>query len=256
MKYISIEQKEHTAILTLDNPPVNALSLAVLEELAAALDGAREDNRFKTVLLRSASEKFFAAGADIKDIAEIDSSQKGREYAEQGKNVLDKIETASKPFIAVVEGACLGGGCELAMACHLRIAGAEAAFGLPEINLGIMPGFGGTQRLPKLIGYGNALEMMLTGETIGAGQAQILGLINRVAGKGMALTAALDLAMEIGTKGTLAVAAILSATQNQDDLSWKKRMERESRLFGELCETEDKQEGANAFLEKRPPRFK
>lgn len=256
MKYLSIEQKEHTAILILDHPPVNALSLAVLEELAAALDGAREDKRFKAIILTSASEKFFAAGADIKDIAGIDSSQKGREYAEQGKAVLDKIATASKPFVAVVEGVCLGGGCELAMACHFRIVGAAATFGLPEINLGIMPGFGGTQRLPRLIGSEKALEMMLTGETISSGQAQVLGLVSRVVDQGMALTAALDLAMEIGTKGTSAVAAILSATQNQDDLSWEERMERESRLFGELCETEDKQEGVNAFLEKRPPRFK
>lgn len=252
LKTVALKKQEQTAILTLDHPPANALSRAVLDELEQALDDVREDPTVKVAILRSRKPRFFAAGADIKEIAAIGTSGEGREYAARGKAVLDKIETAVKPFLAVVEGVCLGGGCELAMACHIRIADTGAAFGLPEINLGIMPGFGGTQRLARIAGSAKALEMMLTGETIDAQQALALGLANHIVKQGAAYDTALKLAKWIQGKSAPAIAAILAATRAPNGEAF----DRETRLFGELCETEDKHEGLSAFLEKRPPRFR
>ncbi|MFQ5674211.1 MAG: enoyl-CoA hydratase-related protein [Nitrospinales bacterium] len=253
LKTVTLKKQEQTAILTLDHPPVNAISLAMLDELEQALDNVREDSTVKAAVLRSRKPKFFAAGADIKEIAAIGSAREGREYAARGKAVLDKIETAGKPFLAAVEGVCLGGGCELALACHIRIVGAEAVFGLPEIKLGIMPGFGGTQRLIRLAGPAKALEMMLTGESLDAQQALAAGLANRIVERGAAYDAALELAKRIQDKSAPAIAAILAAVRAPDNAEG---FNRETRLFGELCETEDKQEGLSAFLEKRPPRFR
>jgi len=253
LQTVTLKKHAQTAVLTLSHPPVNALSRAMLDELEQLLDDIREDPAIKVAVLRSGMPRFFAAGADIQEIVAIGSAREGRDYATRGKAVLDKIESADKPFLAAVEGVCLGGGCELAMACHLRIAGADAVFGLPEINLGIMPGFGGTQRLPRLAGSAKALEMMLTGATLDAKQALTAGLANRVVEQGTAYDAALTLAQQIQAKSAPAIAAILAAARAGDNAGG---FEEETRLFGELCETEDKQEGTNAFLEKRPPRFR
>lgn len=251
-----VAEDDHTAILTIDHPPANTLSHEVLEELEKVLDQANSDKAFKAVVLTSRSPKFFAAGADIKELAAIQSQKLGREFSERGQGILNKIETARKPFIAAVEGYCLGGGCELALACHLRIAGAEARFGLPEINLGLLPGFGGTQRLPQLVGPARALEMMLTGREVSAEEAYKMGLVNRVVKEGSALETALTLAKQIHSKSAVSIAAILSAAHNRDCLPMEKRFQREAEIFGSLFETHDGREGLNAFLEKRVPQFK
>ena len=247
---------ERTAILTLDIPPANVLHTSVLNKLQAQIEKIEKDPAVKVVIITSRSEKFFVAGADIKELDAIDSEEGGREYSQRGQEVLNRIENSSKPYIAAVEGFCLGGGCELALACHLRIAGAEAQFALPEINLGLMPGFGGSQRLPRLIGEARALEMILTGKRISAQEAHGMGLTNQVVKKGAALDTALTLAKQIQSKSALSVAAILAAVQNRDCVSLAERFEKESREFGKLFPTEDKKEGISAFLEKRVADFK
>lgn len=252
VKTISYLIDEHTAILTIDNPPANTLNMALLDGLAKHIDHITKNPTIKVVVLTSSWEKFFVAGADIKELAAIDSAQAGKKYSAKGQIVFEKIEHSHKPFIAAVEGYCLGGGCELALACHLRIAGVNAQFGFPEINLGILPGFGGTHRLPHLIGSARALELMLTGNTLTANDAFAIGMVNRVVKHNAALDTALTLAKQIQSKSALAISAILNSSRTASH----ERLRKESQAFGNLLQTEDAKEGINAFLEKRVPHFK
>jgi enoyl-CoA hydratase len=246
---------EHgVATLTLNHPPVNALSPAVLAELDAVLHDLATDDRVKVVVV-TGSGRVFIAGADLKVIAAIGSASEGTEMSLRGQAILGEIESFEKPVIAAINGMCLGGGLELALCCQIRIAAEEARFGQPEINLGLIPGFGGTQRLSRLIGRSKALELILTGEVISAAEAKGLGLVSQVVPQEDLLRQAHGLARRIASKGRVAVRAALRAVSRGADLKLPEALRLEAQAFGYLCESEDKREGVAAFLEKRQPRF-
>lgn len=244
----------HTATITLNNPPANLLTFDLLSNLEKVVDVLSDDGQVKAVII-TGSGSLFVAGADVKVIASISSSEEGESLAKRGQAVLDKIEQMQKPVIAAITGFCLGGGLELAMACHLRIAGERARLGQPEINLGIIPGFGGTQRLPSLVGKAKAIELILTGDMIHAEEAKRLGLINKVVPEGEVLKQAQGLAKKIAAKGKKAVEASLMAIQYGIDHPLPSGLTQEAELFGKVCETADKKEGVSAFLEKRQAKF-
>ena len=247
---------DHTAVVTFNRPPANALSMDDLNELGENLTKMDSSDSVKVVILTSASSQFFVSGADIKELAGIKTKEEGRKFSEKGQDIINQIESAKKPFIACVEGVCLGGGFELALACHLRIAGAEARFGLPEINLGLMPGFGGSYRFAKLVGTGRAMEVMLTGKQFTAIEAKEMGVVNRVVQKGKALETSLNLAEQIQSKSALSIAAIMTTVNDPECISMEEKLKKEAKAFGSLFPTHDAQEGMKAFLEKRLPEFK
>ncbi len=242
------------AILTINRPDkLNALNAKVMEELNQAVGLIEEDDSIKGVILTGAGPKAFVAGADIAELSTLDV-ESGTQLSLRGQSVLFRIEALPKPVIALVNGFALGGGCELAMACHLRVATHNALFGLPEVGLGLIPGYGGTQRLTHLVGKGRALELMLTAKPIKADQALAWGLVNAVASPEEAMETALGLMALITSKGPLAVASVIQAVLaglNSADEGY----EAESEQFGDLCGTNDFTEGTSAFLAKRPPSF-
>ncbi len=242
-------------ILTINHPPGNTLTLDLLAELESTLDELAEEERVKAVVLTGAG-RFFIAGADIRILAGIPSSQKGTEMALRGQAILNKIECYRKPVIAAINGVCLGGGLELAMCCHMRLAAEGARLGQPEINLGIIPGFGGTQRLIRIIGRSKATELILTGDSISAQEAKALGLVSNVIPPDDLLRQSMGLARRIASKPQLAVRAALRAIHQAEELGLREGLALEARLFGGLCDSEDKKEGLTAFLEKRQPHFK
>ena len=252
--FVTIAIADRIATITLNNPPANVLGTAVLQELdqvfatMEAMDGVR-------VIIFTASGRFFCPGADINELAQLQRMHQGAELSGRGQALLNRIERFDKPIIAAINGACLGGGLELAMACHMRVAAAGVQFGLPEVKLGLIPGFGGTQRLPRIIGPSKASELILTGETILSEEALALGLVNRVVPAGELLSQAHLLAGMITSKPRLAIQSALRAIRTGLDSPLAEGLARESELFGELCETPDKKEGTAAFLEKRPPKF-
>lgn len=246
---------EGVATVTLNHPPVNALTPELLAELDSILDVLATDDAVKAVIF-TGMDRYFIAGADIRVLAAIPSSREGEEMALRGQAILNKIEAFDKPVIAAINGACLGGGLELAMCCHIRLAAEEARLGQPEINLGIMPGFGGTQRLPRLIGRSKATELILTGDPISAQEAKTLGLVSEVVPAEDLLRQAQGLARKIASKGQVSVRAALRAIRGGAELDLRDGLVSEARLFGMLCDTEDRKEGLTAFLEKRQPRFK
>lgn len=251
----SCKIEEGVALVTLNHPPVNALTPELLTELNATFDSLAKDEAVKAVVLTGAG-RFFVAGADIRVLASIPSSVEGQEMARHGQAILSKIENCEKPVIAAINGACFGGGLELAMCCHIRLAAEGARLGQPEINLGIMPGFGGTQRLPRLIGRSKALELILTGEPISAREAMTLGLVSQVTPIDGLLRQAQGLARTMAAKSHVALRASLRAIRQGSELNLSDGLDLEARLFGTLCDTEDRKEGTAAFLEKRQPRFK
>ena len=197
----------------------------------------------------------FVAGADIKEINDIQSGEQARKMLDQANAVFNRIERLRKPVIVAVNGFCLGGGCELAMACHVRIASDKARFGQPEINLGIIPGFGGSQRLPRIIGYGAATEWLLTGDMVTAQQAQRLGLVQKVVPAGEEVPTAMALAKKIATKGGVAIAATMEALDRGRHLSVEDAIQIETEQFARVAETEDKKIGIKAFITKTPAKF-
>ena len=246
--------EEKVALVTINNPPANALSTAVMEELSRTLEDL-SGNEVRVILITGAG-KLFVAGADITEIASISSAELGAQLAAKGQAVFGRIESMTKPVIAAINGMfCLGGGLELAMACHIRIAGERVRLGQPEIDLGIIPGFGGTQRLRRLVGKGKALELILSGRRISAQEAKSIGLVDQVVPDAELLKHARGLANKIALKGRRAVEAALQAVGEGESLSLEKGLELESRLFGSLCETADMKEGIRAFMEKRQARF-
>ena len=247
--------EEGVALVTLNHPPVNVLTPELLTELDGAFDSLAKDEAVKAVVLTGAG-RYFVAGADIRVLASIPSSTEGEALARHGQMILDRIEAFEKPVIAAINGACLGGGLELALCCHIRYAAEGARLGLPETNLGIMPGFGGTQRLPRLIGRPRAMELILTGEPISAQEAMSLGLVSRVVSADDLLRQAQGLARKIAVKSRVAIRASLRAIREGMTLDLSDGLVLEARLFGELCDTDDRKEGVSAFLEKRQPRFK
>jgi enoyl-CoA hydratase len=236
------------ATVTLDRPEVlNALNAAMFDDLEAAFAELTADSAMRVVLLTGSGERAFAAGADIRGLAGTDAAS-GKLVSERGQQVMAQMERCGKPVIACVNGVALGGGCELAMACTLRIAGDNAKMGMPEVKLGLIPGYGGTHRLPRLVGRGAALQMMLTGAVIGAEEALRLGLVQQVVPAAELMPRSQAVAAAIAAMAPLAIAAVLEATADPhlDD-----SMRREAEIFGRLCGTEDKREGLTAFLEKR-----
>lgn len=248
--------EEAVATITLDNPPANALSRAVLDELDRIVAELNQSEAVRAVVITGAG-KMFAGGADIKEIAQIESGKTGEQLSARGQAVMNRIERMDKVVIAAVNGVfCLGGGLELAMACHIRIAGDRLRLGLPEITLGIMPGFGGTQRLPRFVGTAKALELILTGDRIRSEEALEIGLVNQVVPDSEVLKRARATANKIAGMGQVAVRAALTAVLEGRHRPPAQGFELESRLFGTLCETADMKEGLGAFLDKRPAKFR
>jgi len=252
---VSVEHRGRVAILTISHPPANALNAAVLAALDSAVDAAHNDPQIKALVITGAGQKFFLAGADINELLDIDSPDAGRALSERGQAIFSRIEKGEKPAIAAINGFALGGGCELAMACHLRVASDNAKFGQPEINLGIIPGYGGTQRLPRLIGATHAMEWTLTGRIVGVDEAASLGLVNQTTTQADLLGTAMKLADTITSKGGRAVAATLEAILTAGSTALDEGLRREAALFGGTTATHDFREGASAFLEKRAPAF-
>lgn len=255
MPNIKVATEEGVAVLTIDHPPVNSLSRDTMMELDQALTQLQQDVAVKVVVITGGGSLAFVAGAEIKEIANIGSPQDGQAAAQGGQRVLDKIEQSSKPVIAAINGVCLGGGNELAMACHMRIAGDRARFGQPEISLGIMPGFGGTQRLPRMVGPSKATELILTGDLINAAEALRIGLVNRVVPQEEVIKHARDLAKKIASKGQVAVRLCMEAIRASLAMPLAQGLAFEVQQFGKVCATLDMQEGLKAFLEKRQPKF-
>ena len=219
------------------------------------LDGEAADAGVRAVVLTGAGEKAFVAGADINELA-VQTPAGGREHARAGQRVFDRLERLGKPVIAAVNGFALGGGCELAMACTIRLAADHAKFGQPEINLGLIPGYAGSQRLPRLIGRGRALEMLLRGHQISAEEAWRIGLVNRVVPARELLSEARSLAALLAAKAPVATRYILEAVAGGLDMTFEDAQEYEATLFGLVSTTDDMREGTRAFLEKRKPEFK
>lgn len=246
--------EDGVATVTLNHPPVNALTVPLLSGLESLFDSLAKTEAVKTVVL-TGTGRFFCAGADIRVLVDLHSLREGEEMALRGQAILNKVEAFEKPVIAAINGACLGGGLEVALCCHIRLAADLARFGQPEINLGIMPGFGGTQRLTRVIGRSKATELLLTGDLISAQEAKTLGLVSQVVPLDDLLRQAQGLARKIAAKGQVAVRSVLRAVQQGQELGLRDALALEARLFGALCDTEDKKEGTVAFLEKRQPRF-
>ncbi|MGP0629319.1 enoyl-CoA hydratase-related protein [Nitrospina sp. 32_T5] len=253
--HLSQVVEDGTAVLTLHHPPVNALSRSVLDELACRIQHLAGDIDICTVVIHSALPKFFSAGANIRELAAIRNSNEGRAYAERGQAVLHQIEHLPKPVIAAIDGVCLGGGLELALACPLRIATTASRLGLPEVNLGLLPGFGGTVRLSRILGVTQAMNMILLAKEIDGAEASRLGIVHQVVKPGAALETALELARQVQGKSKGSVNAILATLLPRDDELEKHAFEKEARLFGARFDTEDAKEGIRAFLEKRVPKF-
>jgi len=249
------EKKAAIAYLTVNRPKaLNALNQLTLQEISAAVEDARVDTAIRGLILTGAGEKAFVAGADIKEIAALSGLQ-ATTFARYGQSVFDRIENLGKPVIAAVNGFALGGGCELAMACTFRIAATSARFGLPEVKLGIMPGFGGTQRLPRLIGKGRALQVMLTAEPIDAQEAHRIGLVNEVVEPPRLIARAEEILQKIAANGPLAVGLCMEAVNRGLEISQAEGLALEGALFGLSATSKDKAEGTTAFLEKRPAKF-
>jgi enoyl-CoA hydratase len=246
-KTLRCERDGGVVTVTLDRPDVlHALNATMFDELEAVFAELATDAGVRVVLLTGAGERAFAAGADIRGLTETDAVS-GKRVSERGQQIMNQIARCGKPVIACVNGVALGGGCELAMACTLRLASDKAKLGLPEAKLGLIPGYGGTQRLPRLVGRGAALQMMLTGAVIGAEEALRLGLVQEVVPAAELMARAHALAETITAMAPLAVAALLEATAAHLD----EGLRAEAELFGRLCGTDDKSEGLTAFLEKR-----
>ena len=245
-----------TAVITVNRPKVlNALNRKTMEEICAAFGQAENDGAVRGIILTGAGTKSFVAGADITAIHELGGIS-GKDFAVFGQGVLDYIENISKPVIAAVNGFALGGGCEIAMACTMRIASENARFGQPEVNLGVIPGYGGTQRLARLVGEGRAMEMVLTGDAVDAKEAHRIGLVNRVVAQEEIIPIAKAMLEKIYASAPLAVKFAKEAVHRGMQTTLADGLKIEQDLFAIVCGTEDMKEGTSAFLEKRGAKFK
>ncbi len=250
-----IERAGAVTVLRINRPDVlNALNRATLTEIEAAARAFVADDAQAALIVTGAGDKSFISGADINELAVLGPAA-AEDISRFGQRVLEVLERSPKPVIAAVNGYAFGGGCELALACHMRLASENAVLGLPEVSLGIIPGYGGTQRLPRLIGAGRALELMLSGGRVKADEAVRIGLVNRVVPREQLMDEAMKLAQAIVKNGPLAVSAVLEAVHRGLQLPLDQGLRLESGLFGILAASEDMHEGLNAFLEKRPARF-
>jgi enoyl-CoA hydratase len=250
-----LEKEDYLAILYINRPKaMNALNGETLYEIEAAVKDVKADPNIKVLIVTGAGDKAFVAGADITFILPLSPSE-GRFFSDLGERVMRQLELLEKPVIAAVNGFALGGGCELAMSCDLRLASETAIFALPEVGLGVIPGFGGTQRLPRLIGEGRAKELTFTADTINAQEAYRIGLVNHVYPQDQLMDEAKKLAKKIATKAPLAVGYAKFAINKGLQVDIDTAMGIESDMFGMCCATTDKAEGTGAFLEKRKPQF-
>jgi enoyl-CoA hydratase len=249
------EVSEQIARITFNRPNVlNALNRKTMDELGDCLKKVRADDAIRVLILTGAGEKAFIAGADINELSQ-QTAVNGREFTLYGQEIIHRLETLGKPAIAAINGFALGGGCEVALACTLRIASRNAKLGQPEVKLGIIPGYGGSQRLPRLCGKGVAHELILTGEMITADEALRVGLVNRVVEPGELLATAEAIAKKIIANAPVAVKYALEAVEHGMEMPQEEGLHLEATLFGLCCATQDMREGTRAFLEKRPPKF-
>ena len=253
---ILVEKKNSIAYITVNRPKVlNALNMATMEDLRSAFHAIKNDEAIRVVIFTGAGEKAFIAGADIGELAKHDAVS-GKEYTHRGQSVLNLIENLGKPVIACINGFALGGGCEIAMACTMRLASENAKLGQPEVKLGIIPGYGGTQRLPRLVGKGLAMQHVLTGEMITAQEAYRIGLVNEVTAAAELIPRAEAIAAKIIANAPLAVQYAMEAVNKGMETTLAEGLYLEAVLFAVACSSEDKKEGTAAFLEKRAPGFK
>nr|WP_307471572.1 enoyl-CoA hydratase [Cytobacillus purgationiresistens] len=255
MSLIKVEKQDKIAIVTIDNPPMNTLSPGVIEGLNDAFTSLNMDDDVLCIIITGAGEKAFMAGGDIKGFPQRIGNPNLVPGFLKTHETLNKIDFSPKPTIAVINGYALGGGCELALTCDIRITEEQALLGVPESTLGLLPGGGGTQRLPRLIGEAKAKELMFTGQHINAEEALRVGLVNSVVPKGNGLEAGLKLAKRITCNSPVAIKNIKKAVDEGLELPFDQAIKREAELFQELFLTEDVKEGVQAFLEKRKPQF-
>ncbi|MGH9458349.1 MAG: enoyl-CoA hydratase/isomerase family protein [Thermoanaerobaculia bacterium] len=253
---VRTENQDGILWVTIDRPKVlNALNAETVEEIGRVFAEARTDDAVKAVILTGGGEKAFVAGADINELAQK-TPVTGKLTSEDGQKILSSIERFPKLVIAAINGFALGGGCEIALACHVRIASENAQIGLPEVTLGIIPGYGGTQRMARLLGKGKALELILTGDRIPAAEAERIGLVNKVVPADQLRATAEEMARKVMSRGPLAVRAAIEAVNSGLDMAFEEGQFLEATLFGLLCASEDTKEGMRAFLEKRKADFK
>lgn len=255
-KTILVEHRDRMAFVTINRPDkLNAINLEVIAELKTAFDSFEKEENIGVIILTGAGEKAFIAGSDISALAGY-SPEQAKNYSEVGNGFLSRIQNFPKPVIAAVNGFALGSGCEFAMACHIRIASENAKFGQPEVNLGLIPGHGGTQRLARIVGIGKAMELTLTGNTIDANEAHRIGLANKIVPLAELKNTAEELAKTILTKAPPAIKYAIHALNSNLELPLADGLKLEAQLFSECFKTEDFKEGTKAFLEKRKPQFK
>jgi enoyl-CoA hydratase len=253
---ILLEKKNAIAYVTVNRPKVlNALNMATMEDLRGAFHDIKNDSSIRVVIMTGSGEKAFIAGADIGELAK-NNAVMAKEYTHKGQSVLNLIENLGKPVIACINGFALGGGCEIAMACTMRLASENAKLGQPEVKLGIIPGYGGTQRLPRLVGKGIAMQLVLAAEMISAQEAHRIGLVNEVTAAGDLIPRAEAIAQKIIANAPLAVQYAMEAVNKGMEMTLAEGLYLEAVLFAVACATEDKNEGTTAFLEKRAARFK
>ncbi len=251
-----LDRDRTVALITINRPArLNALNAVARQELRALFELLRDDVAVRAVVITGAGEKAFVAGTDIDELSTLDRAR-GQAFSQDGQMLMNFIEHLGKPVIAAINGYALGGGCELALACHLRIASNTAKFGMPEVSLGVIPGYGGTQRLTALVGKGNALELVLTGKQIDAVEALRIGLVNGVVPPARLLPSVMELAHGLAARAPLAVRAMLRAILAEGDATTSDGMKREAEQFGVCCATGDFREGVRAFREKRPSVFR
>ncbi len=254
-QYLDIQHSDRVATVTIQHPPVNALSPAVVTELGQAFKALAENADVGAVVLTGAGPKIFVAGADIKAMSQMDAAA-AEQLARDGQAAIDQLASMPKLTICAMNGLALGGGLELAMACDLRLAAEHAKMGQPEINLGIIPGFGGTQRLPRIVGVGRAMEMLINGDPISASQAKTYGLVNEVYAADELLPAAMGMAKKAAAQAPVAVKLIKQAVYEGLSGTLAAGLDHEAKAFHEVFTTEDKSEGIAAFVEKRKAEFK
>ncbi|MDD2491028.1 MAG: enoyl-CoA hydratase-related protein [Bacteroidales bacterium] len=255
LQFVSLYKEDHIGIITINNPSaLNALNSTILSELSAVLDKAEEDDEILAIII-TGEGRAFVAGADIQEMANL-SSAEGEAFGKRGTDLFRRIETAEKPVIAAVNGFALGGGCELAISCDIRIASENAKFGQPEVGLGITPGFGGTVRMTKLIGPAKAKELIFSGRVIDAAEALSIGLVNKIVQPSELMSTALQMANSFASKAPIAVRLSKKIINYATDFPTEESTNLENRLFGSCFSTSDQKEGMEAFLQKRKPEFK
>ena len=255
MEFISWKKEDGVAVATINRPPANALSRALIMEVNSLLDEVEHDEEVRAIVLHGEG-RFFSAGADIKEFTEVTSGEEFSKLSASGQAVFERVETFHKPVIAAIHGAALGGGLELAMSCHMRFVSENAKLGLPELQLGLIPGFAGTQRLPRYVGVAKAAEMLLTSDPITGAEAAQSGLANRAYAEADLLSETLSIAKKIAKKSPVSVKAAIDMLQYSKSASYHDGVKAEAASFGTVFVSEDAKEGIQAFLEKREAQFK